>query len=68
MRTDAAKFDGDLAPWSCGQQAAIHAVEKAVDWIVANFAADPKAPMPVPCPSCSCWHYGAGGWQMGRQR
>ena len=43
MRADAARLDGDLAAIGARQQAAIDAVDKAVDWIVANFKSDPKA-------------------------
>jgi hypothetical protein len=66
MRTDAAKLDGDLAVVGARQQAAIHAVDKAVDWIVANFKSDPKATHAGAVPFLFLLGIVAGGWQMGR--
>ena len=66
MRTDAAKLDGDLAVVGARQQAAIDAVDKAVDWIVANFKSDPKATHAGAVPFLFLLGIVAGGWQMGR--
>ncbi len=46
MRADAAQLDGDLAVIGARQQAGIDAVDKAVDWIVANFKSRPQG---YPC-------------------
>ena len=66
MRADCAKLDGDLAPIGARQKAAIDAVEKAVDWIVANFAAEPKATHAGAVPFLFLMGITAGGWQLGR--
>jgi hypothetical protein len=66
MRADAAKLDGDLAAIGARQQAAIDAVDKAVDWIVANFKSDPKATHAGAVPFLFLLGIVAGGWQMGR--
>ncbi len=66
MRAAAAQLDGDLAAIGARQVAAIDALEKAVDWIVANFAADPKATHAGAVPFLFLFSIVAGGWQMGR--
>ena len=66
MRADAARLDGDLAAIGARQQAAIDAVDKAVDWIVANFKSDPKATHAGAVPFLFLLGIVAGGWQMGR--
>ena len=66
MRADAAKLDADLAVLGARQQAAIDAVDKAVDWIVANFKSDPKATHAGAVPFLFLLGIVAGGWQMGR--
>ena len=66
MRADAAQLDGDLAVIGARQQAGIDAVDKAVDWIVANFKADPKATHAGAVPFLFLLGIVAGAWQMGR--
>ncbi|WP_286758139.1 acyl-CoA dehydrogenase, partial [Ralstonia sp. RL] len=66
MRADAAKLDGDLAGIGARQLAGIDAVERAVDWIVANFKAHPKATHAGAVPFLFLLGIVAGGWQMGR--
>lgn len=66
MRADAAKLDSELAGIGARQQAGIDAVEKAVDWIVANFKGDPKATHAGAVPFLFLLGIVAGGWQMGR--
>ena len=66
MRADAAKLDGNLAGIGARQQAGIDAVEKAVDWIVANFKEHPKATHAGAVPFLFLLGIVAGGWQMGR--
>ncbi|MPM95601.1 hypothetical protein SDC9_142756 [bioreactor metagenome] len=66
MRADAAKLDGDLAGIGVRQLAGIDAVDKAVDWIVANFKSDPKATHAGAVPFLFLLGIVAGGWQMGR--
>ncbi len=66
MRAAAAELDADLAPMGVRQLAAIESLEKAVAWIVANFAADPKAAHAAAVPFLHLFAITAGGWQMGR--
>ena len=66
MRDAAAALDGDLATVGSRQLAAIGALEKAVLWIVANFAGDPKAVHAGAVPFLHLFGIVAGGWQMGR--
>ena len=66
MRVAAAQLDGDLAGIGARQQAAIEALEKAVNWLVATFSADPKAAHAGAVPFLYLFGIVAGGWQMGR--
>ena len=66
MRDAAAALDGDLATVGSRQLAAVDALEKAVLWIVANFAGDPKAVHAGAVPFLHLFGIVAGGWQMGR--
>ena len=66
MRTAAAGLDGDLALIGSRQLAAVDALERAVLWIVANFASDPKAVHAGAVPFLHLFGIVAGGWQMGR--
>ncbi len=66
MRADAAKLDGELSGICARQQAGIDALEKAVDWIVANFKEQPKAAHAGAVPFLFLLGIVAGGWQMGR--
>ncbi|MGB4914004.1 MAG: acyl-CoA dehydrogenase [Candidatus Dechloromonas phosphoritropha] len=66
MRTAAAGLDGDLAMIGGRQLAAVDALERAVFWIVANFASDPKAVHAGAVPFLHLFGTVAGGWQMGR--
>ena len=66
MRTAAAQLDGDLALIGVRQSAAVDALEKAVDWLVANFATEPKAAHAGAVPFLYLFGIVAGGWQMGR--
>ena len=66
MRTAAAGLDGDLAMIGSRQLAAVDALERAVLWIVANFASDPKAVHAGAVPFLHLFGIVAGGWQMGR--
>ena len=66
MRTAAAQLDGDLALIGVRQNAAVDALEKAVDWLVANFSAEPKAAHAGAVPFLYLFGIVAGGWQMGR--
>ena len=66
MRTAAAQLDGDLALIGACQSAAVDALEKAVDWLVANFSAEPKAAHAGAVPFLYLFGIVAGGWQMGR--
>lgn len=66
MRAAATQLDGDLASIGARQNAAVDALEKAVDWIVANFASEPKAAHAGAVPFLYLFGIVAGGWQMGR--
>ncbi|MDR0775335.1 MAG: acyl-CoA dehydrogenase [Azonexus sp.] len=66
MRTAAAQLDGDLAAVGARQKQAIEALDKAVDWIVANYAANPKATHAGAVPFLFLLGIVAGGWQLGR--
>jgi alkylation response protein AidB-like acyl-CoA dehydrogenase len=66
MRADASGLDGDLAAVGARQSAAIEALEKAAAWLVANYAADPKAAHAGAVPFLHLFGIVAGGWQMGR--
>ncbi|AXS80390.1 acyl-CoA dehydrogenase [Dechloromonas sp. HYN0024] len=66
MRAAAAQLDGDLAGIGARQQAAIEALEKAVNWLVGTFSADPKAAHAGAVPFLYLFGIVAGGWQMGR--
>jgi hypothetical protein len=60
------QLDGDLAAVGARQSAAVDALDKAVSWIVANFAGDPKAAHAGAVPFLHLLGIVAGGWQMGR--
>ncbi|MBS1139870.1 MAG: Acyl-CoA dehydrogenase, C-terminal:Acyl-CoA dehydrogenase, central region [Proteobacteria bacterium] len=66
IRTAAAQLDGDLALIGARQNAAVDALEKAVDWLVANFSSEPKAAHAGAVPFLYLFGIVAGGWQMGR--
>mgnify|MGYP000420915649 CR=1 FL=1 len=66
MRAATAQLDSDLAGIGARQQAAIAALEKAVNWLVATFSADPKAAHAGAVPFLYLFGIVAGGWQMGR--
>jgi alkylation response protein AidB-like acyl-CoA dehydrogenase len=66
MRAAAAQLDGDLAAIGARQAAAIDALEKAVVWLVASFAGEPKAAHAGAVPFLHLLGIVAGGWQMGR--
>jgi hypothetical protein len=66
MRAAAAQLDGELAGIGARQTAAIDALEKAVAWLVANFAGSPKAAHAGAVPFLHLLGIVAGGWQMGR--
>jgi len=66
MRTAAAQLDGELAAIGARQSAAVDALEKAVFWLVANFASQPKAAHAGAVPFLHLLGIVAGGWQMGR--
>lgn len=66
MRAEATALDGDLAGVGVRQRAAVDALEKAVSWIVDNFAVDPKAAHAGAVPFLHLLGIVAGGWQMGR--
>jgi len=66
MRVAAEKLDGELAAIGARQKVGIDALEKAVNWIVANFSGDPKAAHAGAVPFLYLLGIVAGGWQMGR--
>ncbi len=66
MRAAAAQLDGDLAAVGERQSIAVDALDKAVSWIVANFAGDPKAAHAGAVPFLHLLGIVAGGWQLGR--
>ncbi len=66
MRAAAEKLDGELAAIGARQKVGIDALEKAVNWIVANFSGDPKAAHAGAVPFLYLLGIVAGGWQMGR--
>uniref|UniRef100_Q47GR0 3-methylmercaptopropionyl-CoA dehydrogenase n=1 Tax=Dechloromonas aromatica (strain RCB) TaxID=159087 RepID=Q47GR0_DECAR len=66
MRAAASQLDGDLASIGARQNAAVDALETAVDWIVASFASEPKAAHAGAVPFLYLFGIVAGGWQMGR--
>ena len=66
MRAAAQQLDGDLADIGARQQAAIDALEKAVNWLLATFKADPKAAHAGAVPFLHLFGIVAGGWQLGR--
>ncbi len=66
MLADAAQLDGDLAGVAQRQTAAVHALEKAISWLIDNFAANPKAAHAGAVPFLFLFGIVAGGWQMGR--
>ena len=66
MRSAAAQLDGDLASIGGRQAVAIDALDKAVDWLVANFSAQPKAAHAGAVPFLYLLGIVAGGWQLGR--
>ena len=66
MRADSARLDGDLAGIGGRQNAAVDALEKAISWIVGNFASDLKAVHVGAVPFLHLLGIVAGGWQMGR--
>ncbi len=66
MRAATAQLDGELAAIGARQSVAVDALERAVSWIVANFAGDPKAAHAGAVPFLHLLGIVAGGWQMGR--
>ena len=66
MRAVAASLDGDLAGLGARLSVAVDALERAVSWIVANFAGEPKAVHAGAVPFLHLFGIVAGGWQMGR--
>ncbi len=66
MRAAAAQLDGDLAAIGGRQAAGIDALDKAVDWIVENFATHPKLVHAGAVPFLYLLGIVAGGWQLGR--
>ncbi len=66
MRAALLSLDGDLQAIGARQSVAVDALEKAVSWIVANFASDPKAAHAGAVPFLYLLGIVAGGWQMGR--
>ncbi len=66
VRAATAQLDGDLAGLGARQSVAVDALERAVSWIVANFAGDPKAAHAGAVPFLHLLGIVAGGWQMGR--
>ncbi len=66
MRAAATQLDGDLVGIGARQSVAVDALERAVSWIVANFASDPKAVHVGAVPFLYLLGIVAGGWQMGR--
>ena len=66
MRAAATQLDGDLAGIGARQAVAVDALERAVSWIVTNFAGDPKAAHAGAVPFLHLLGIVAGGWQMGR--
>ena len=66
MLADAAQLDGDLSGIGVRQTAAVHSLEKAISWLVDNFAANPKAAHAGAVPFLFLVGIVAGGWQMGR--
>ncbi len=66
MRAATAGLDGDLAAIGARQAAAVDALDKAVDWLVANFARDPMAAHAGAVPFLFLLGIVAGGWQLGR--
>jgi alkylation response protein AidB-like acyl-CoA dehydrogenase len=70
MKTTAAALgksaDADLAAIGARLDAGIKALGEAVDWIVANFATDPKAVHAGAVPFLELMGIVSGGWQMGR--
>ena len=66
MRDAAAELDGELSEIGARQRAAVDALERAVLWIVGQFAAEPKAAHAGAVPFLYLLGIVAGGWQMGR--
>ena len=66
MRDAAAGLDGELSEIGARQRAAVDALERAVLWIVGQFAAEPKAAHAGAVPFLYLLGIVAGGWQMGR--
>ncbi len=66
MRADLLGLEGELAVVGARQKAAIEALEKAVDWLVATYSADVKAASAGAVPFLHLFGIVAGGWQMGR--
>ncbi len=66
MRAAIAELDGDLAAVGARQTFAVDALEKAVLWLVENFAVAPKAAHAGAVPFLFLMGIVAGGWQMGR--
>jgi alkylation response protein AidB-like acyl-CoA dehydrogenase len=58
--------DDDLKAIGIRLDAGIAALGRAVDWIVANFASDPKAVHAGAVPFLELMGIVSGGWQMGR--
>ncbi|PKO30625.1 MAG: acyl-CoA dehydrogenase [Betaproteobacteria bacterium HGW-Betaproteobacteria-7] len=66
MRAAAAQLDGDLSAIGSRQLAGIDALDKAVDWLVENFATHSKAAHAGAVPFLYLLGIVAGGWQLGR--
>ena len=66
MRAAIGQLDGELAIIGARQSVAVDALERAVLWIVDNFAGNPKAAHVGAVPFLNLLGVVAGGWQMGR--
>jgi alkylation response protein AidB-like acyl-CoA dehydrogenase len=62
----AGSADADLKAIGARLEGGVAALAEAVDWIVANFASDPKAVHAGAVPFLELMGIVSGGWQMGR--
>ncbi|MCU0803776.1 MAG: acyl-CoA dehydrogenase [Burkholderiales bacterium] len=62
----AGSADADLKAIGARLEGGVAALADAVDWIVANFASDPKAVHAGAVPFLELMGIVSGGWQMGR--
>ena len=58
--------DADLKRIGSELATAAHALSETVDWVVASFAAKPRAVHAAAVPYLKLWGMVVGGWQMGR--